>query len=112
MQRILHFGLIKNFNIMVVKNSITQLHNTTPTQLTELILQGVQNQLNTFKKELEPSSKEKYLTRIQTARMLSISLTTLNIWSRNGLCVAYKMGNRTYYKLSEIETNLNNSNTL
>ena len=97
---------------MVVKNSITQLHNTTPEQLTEQILQGVQNQFNNLKKELEPNSKESYLTRIQTAKMLSISLTTLNDWSKKQILHPLKLGNRTYYKLTEIENTLNNSNTL
>ncbi len=97
---------------MAVNNSITQLHNTTPDQLAEKILQGVQNQFNSFKKELEPNSKETYLTRIQTAKMLSISLTTLNDWSKKQLLHPMKLGNRTYYKLSEIENTLNNSNNL
>jgi hypothetical protein len=97
---------------MVVNNSITQLHNCTPDQLTETILQGVENKFKEFKKQLEPTNRETYLTRLQTAKMLSISLTTLNDWSNKGLCKSYKYGNRTYYKLSEIETNLNNSNTL
>ena len=97
---------------MISKNSITQLHNTTPDELAEIILEGVQIQFNKLKTELEPSSKETYLTRMQTAKMLSISLTTLNDWSHKKICIAYKMGNRTYYKLSEIEKQLNNSNTL
>ena len=97
---------------MVVNKSITQLHNTTPEQLTEQILQGVQNKFNEFKKELEPNSKETYLTRIQTAKMLSISLTTLNDWSKKQILHPHKLGNRTYYKLTEIENKLNNSNTL
>lgn len=93
-------------------NSITQLHNTTPDQLTEQILQGVENQFNKLKKDLEPNSKETYLTRLQTAKMLSISLTTLNDWSKKQILHVHKLGNRTYYKLTEIETTLNNSNTL
>lgn len=93
-------------------NSITQLHNTTPAQLTELILQGVQTQFNNLKKDLEPKTTEKYLTRLQTAKMLSISLTTLNDWNRKNIITARKLGNRTYYKLSEIENKLNSSNTL
>lgn len=91
-------------------NSITQLHNTTPDQLAELILQGVQNQFNKLKKEFEPTSKETYLTRLQAAKMLSISLTTLNDWGKKKILTPMKLGNRTYFKLSEIESKLNNSN--
>lgn len=91
-------------------NSITQLHNTTPAQLTELILQGVQHQFNKLKKELEPTNKETYLTRLQAAKMLSISLTTLNDWGKKKILTPMKLGNRTYFKLSEIESKLINSN--
>ena len=97
---------------MVVKNSITQLHNTTPERLTEKILEGVKTQLNEFKKELAPNNKETYLTRFECAKLLSISLTTLDSWTKLGLCFAYKMGNRKYYKLSEIENQIDNSNKL
>ena len=97
---------------MVVNNSITQLHNTTPEQLTERILKGVKTQLKELKKELEPNNRETYLTRFECAKFLSISLTTLDSWTKLGLCTAYKMGNRKYYKLSEIENQMDNSNKL
>lgn len=90
----------------------TLLNNITPERLTDTILNGVKIQLESFKKDLEPKGKETYLTRIQTATTLSISLTTLNDWSRKSILHPMKLGCRTYYKLSEIENKLNNSNTL
>jgi Helix-turn-helix domain len=96
--------------IMVSQKSITQLHFTTPEQLTENILKGVQSKFNELKKELDSSTQEKYLTRLQTAKMLSISLTCLNDWSKKGILKPLKMGNRTYFKLSDIEEKLDNSN--
>jgi hypothetical protein len=40
---------------MIVNKKITQLHNTTPEQFAEIILQGLQNQFNNLKKYLEPN---------------------------------------------------------
>lgn len=98
---------------MISNNSITQLYNCTPDQLSEMIDRSVGNQFSKLKKELNPGKPaEKYLTRFETAEMLSISLTTLNDWTRKLILHSYKLGNRTYYKLSEIEIKINNSNIL
>lgn len=97
---------------MVRKNSVTQLHQISPDQLSELILEGVKRQFNEFKKELTPKTPESYLSRSQTAKMLSISLTCLHDWSRKGVLKPMKLGNRTYFKLSEIERKLNQSNKM
>jgi hypothetical protein len=102
--------------IMAQENSITQLHNTTPQLLAELLtenmIQRVKTQLEEIKKQLEHGTSEKYLTRIQTAKMLSISLTCLNDWGKKKIVHPLKMGNRTYFRLSDIENTLNSSNTL
>lgn len=95
---------------METKKSITQLHFTTPEQLTESIVKEILNKLTEFKNELNSSTSDCYLTRIQTAKMLSISLTCLNDWSKKGILQPLKMGNRTYFRLSDIESKLNMSN--
>lgn len=95
-----------------MKKEVTQIESVTPEEFLNVLMAGVKNLLDDFKKELEPNNKETYLTRLQTAKMLSISLTTLNDWSKKGVLIVYKMGNRTYYKLSEIEGQINNSNRL
>lgn len=97
---------------MVQKNNITHLHSITPEKLIQLILIGLECKLVEFKSELTPTKKETYLTRLETSKMLSISLTCLNDWSNKGILTRLKLGNLVYYKLSEIETKLNNSNTL
>ena len=97
---------------MTTQNKVTQLHNTTPEELTQNILNGVKEQLNVFSETLNNPKKETYLTRIKTAEMLSISLTCLNDWSNKGILRAKKLGNRTYFKLSDIEKRLEQSNTL
>lgn len=96
---------------MADKNNITLLHSLTPEELTNIIFSCFDNKLGQLKKELIPNNKETYLTRIETSEMLSISLTCLNDWCKKGILIPLKLGNRTYFKLSDIENKLNNSNS-
>ncbi len=51
----------------------------------------------------KPESTEKYLTRKDTAKLLQVSLVTLNEWSKKGIIQSYRIGGRIRYKLSEID---------
>ena len=52
-------------------------------------------------------TNEPYLSRKEVAKMLKISLPTLNEWSKQGILQSYKKGNRVLYKTSEIEEAVN-----
>ncbi len=58
----------------------------------------------------KPKTKEKDLdrlyTRKETAKYLRISLPTLHDWSKAGVLISYRLGNRVYYKQSEIDRSL------
>ena len=47
-----------------------------------------------------------FLTRKQTAELLSISLPTLSEWTKKGLVTGYRISCRVRYKRSEVETAL------
>ena len=51
----------------------------------------------------KPDPPEKYLTRRETAKLLQVSLVTLNDWSKKGIIQSYRIGGRIRYKLSEID---------
>jgi excisionase family DNA binding protein len=53
--------------------------------------------------KLKPQSEEAILTRHETADLLRVSLVTLNDWTNKGILTAYRLGNRVYYKRSEID---------
>lgn len=68
------------------------------------------NQLeNLLKKNIEIQSEAKnktpetYLTRQATAEMLRVQLSTLNAWNKSGKLPAFGIGNRVFYKRSDIE---------
>lgn len=86
------------------------VNGVTPEKLTETILNGVKNQLEELKKDFTPKQPEDFLTRMETAKLLKISLTTVHEWANTKILKAYKVGNRTYFSRKEIESTLYNSN--
>jgi excisionase family DNA binding protein len=86
------------------------VNGVTPQQLTETILKGVETQINDLKKTFKPKEPEDFLTRLETAKLLKISLTTVHEWANTGILKMYKLGNRTYFSRKEIESTLFNSN--
>lgn len=56
--------------------------------------------------ELAPK-EEKYLTAKEAAEMCHVCITTLWAWSKAGYLVPSKLGNRRYYKESDIAKIMN-----
>ena len=83
--------------------NVTQLHNTTPEQLQDAILQGVKQQLEELKKQYQPKEPEEYLSRSEVAKMLKVDISTIHNWGKAGKIKRYGLGNRVYYKRSELE---------
>ena len=67
-------------------------------------LDDIQNQIKELGKSLQPKTADEYLTRTETADMLKCDISTIHNWTKKGKLVAYKIGNRVYYKLSQIES--------
>lgn len=86
------------------------VNGVTPQQLTETILKGVETQINDLKKNFTPKEPDDFLTRMEVAKLLKISLTTVHEWANTGTLKAYKVGNRTYFSRKEIEKTLFSSN--
>ena len=47
-----------------------------------------------------------YLTRREVADKFRISIVTVHDWTRKGIIQAYKIGNRVFYKPTEVENAL------
>ena len=82
-------------------NSIL-LENLDAESLKELIKDGIKSQLEDFKETLNTQNPDELLTREQTCTFLQINSTTLWHWSNKGKVKAYGIGNRRYYKKSEL----------
>lgn len=87
-----------------MKNS-TLIHDVTPDQITSLF-EGLQNQLKELKSNFEPKQPTEYLTRNEVAELLKCDLSTLHNWVKKGKLIPYGIGNRIYFKRSDIDANL------
>lgn len=62
----------------------------------------IKNELESFKQEFKTKQPTKFLTRQQVADLLSISLTTLWRYTRDGVLNSHQVGGRVLYKEEEI----------
>lgn len=86
------------------------LHEISPDELIEKILNGVEMKMEQFKKEIGTAEKTEFMTIAETARYFKISNFTIHDWVKRSLLKKYKFGNRTYFDRKEIENKLYNSN--
>lgn len=80
-----------------------QFIQTTPRELENAILEGIQKQLETLKSYFQPKEPTEYLSRQETADFLKIDLSTLHNYTKKGKLKAWGLGNRVFYKRHEIE---------
>jgi hypothetical protein len=86
-----------------MQNQTIQMLNITPDELATLINQGIKRELSELKNSLNPESIEsQHLTRRETANFFDVSLNCLNDWERKGILRGYKVGQRKYFKRSEL----------
>ena len=71
----------------------------------ELLL-DVKKQLEAISKNLHSNKQEELLTRKQTAELLKINLATLWSWTRSNKIKSVGIGNRVYYRYSDIQDSL------
>jgi hypothetical protein len=88
---------------MSTQNQSIQLLNITTNDLTNLIKEGIKSELLDFKNSINPESLESpHLTRRQTADFFGVSLNCVNDWTRKGILKSYKVGQRVFFKRSEL----------
>lgn len=78
------------------------LHCLSVEELKELIQEAVRKELSGRTNPKIPEDPELLLTRQETAELLRISLTSLWKWTDKGKLKSYGLGNRRYYKRSEV----------
>ncbi|WP_374360083.1 helix-turn-helix domain-containing protein [Cloacibacterium sp.] len=79
------------------------------------LAQKIDNLTNALSaKNAEPKTEangETLLTRVEVAKLLRVTLPTINDWTNKGLIIAYRIGNRIRYKESEILQTITNNKT-
>ena len=82
-------------------NSIL-LQSLNTADLTQLIKDGVKSQLEDFKETFNTHNPDELLTREETCKYFQIDSSTLWHWTNKGKVTAYGIGNRRYYKKTEL----------
>jgi excisionase family DNA binding protein len=81
------------------------LSGLTVEQLREMIVETFK-EMYSLKEQIQkvPASMmpPKYITRKDTAKLLHISLPTLNDWTKDGTLKSYRIGTRILYKPEEV----------
>lgn len=80
----------------------TILHEVSPEQITSLF-EGIKKELADLKANFQPKQPTEYLTRNEVSELLKCDLSTLHNWVKKGKINPYGIGNRIYFKRSEIE---------
>jgi hypothetical protein len=86
-----------------MQNQSIQMLNITPDELATLINQGIKRELSELKNSFNPENLENpHLTRRETAIFFDVSLNCVNDWERKGIIKGYKVGQRKYFRRSEL----------
>ncbi len=80
----------------------TILHNVSAEQINSLF-QALQNQIKELKENFEPSKPTELLTVQECANLLKVDKSTLWNWHNKGKLIPLGLGNRVYYRRSDIE---------
>lgn len=83
-----------------------QLISTTPEEMANLIADSVRKEVAAFFSELETKEKDEWLTRHEVAEIFKVNLSTIHRWSEKGILKRYGIGNKVYYKKSEVEASV------
>ncbi len=75
-------------------------------QLLETIGQLVESKIKSLLPHSNTNTQSKFITRQEVARLLKITLPTLNEWTKLGWLQSYKIGFRVLYKEEEVITSV------
>jgi hypothetical protein len=78
------------------------LHNMKPSDF-KTHFDEIKELIRLLSTNKEKASQEQYLTRREVSEMLKCDISTVHSWIKRKILKAYGIGNRVYYKLSEIE---------
>lgn len=77
-------------------------------ELTEAVFNRVAPLIQTVNK---PQQETELLTRKQAAKLLGVSLPTIQDWTKTGKITGYRIASRIRYKRHELETSLSQIKT-
>jgi len=87
----------------MVEKKVVTIENISVDEPTDIIAEKLVDKLEKrIGMLISKQNDEELLTREETAMMLKTSYTTLWDWTKKEKLIAYRLGNRIYYKRGEI----------
>lgn len=84
-------------------NGIIQFIQSSPDELENRLYSRLKSELDTLKKDFQAKEPTEFLTRNEVRDWLKVDLSTVHNWTKKGKLKAYGLGNRVYYRRSEVE---------
>ena len=71
-------------------------------ELEDAIAKRFQTEIEKLKKHFQPKEHDEFMTRHEVADFLKCDISTIHNWTTKGKLIPYGIGNRVYYKRSEV----------
>lgn len=82
------------------------------TSFREIISEAVRSELAAMYPKEKATAPPEFLTRLETAQRLKISLPTLHLWTKTGVLQGYRVQGRVLYKSNEVDSSLQAMRTI
>ena len=86
-----------------MSTKITQVHHYSDHELIDAFLIGLEKRMIAFEKKFKPKEPTQWLTKKEVASILSISLVTVDDWSKKGILSPFRIGNRIRFQRKSVE---------
>ena len=83
-----------------------QFVGITPDVLLDLFDKRINKRFKEVEEYFQPILPTIYLTRQEVAKLLSVDLSTVHNWKKQGKLIAYQIGGRVFYKRAEVENSI------
>lgn len=90
-----------------------QFIQITPQELVNLFIETYSERFETLSSQVDTKTsadQKEFFTRKETATFFGVSLVTISDWTKKEIIKPYKVGNRVFYKYSELVQVLLDSN--
>lgn len=87
-------------------NKVTQVHHTSDEDLAKSISKTIKVLFEAYSKKIQPKEDTIWITRKQVSEILSISLVSVDDWTKRNILSAYRISNKKRYKRHEVENAL------
>lgn len=88
---------------LIVMQGTIQFIQSSPEELENRICNRFKAEIDNLKSDFQPKVPTEFLSRNSVKEMLDVDLSTIHNWTKSGKLKAYGIGNRVYYKRSEVE---------